>query len=96
MLKEDKSSHRIVYLTKPSFMSEGEREREREREEGRKEGKKEGGREEGREKEKEKEKQLQTKTEKVYHYRPLPKKLQNMCFSVKERNQKKGKECKMQ
>lgn len=52
-------------------------------------------REGGRERERKK-KELQIETEEVYHYRPPPKKLQNISFIVKERIQKEGKECKMQ
>lgn len=50
----------------------------------------------GRKKERKKKKELQIETEEVYHYRPPPKKLQNISFIVKERTQKEGKECKMQ
>ena len=48
----------------------------------------------GRKKERKKKKELQIETEEVYHYRPPPKKLQNISFIVKERTQKEGKECK--
>lgn len=53
----------------------------------------EGGRKKERKKKK---KELQIETEEVYHYRPPPKKLQNISFIVKERIQKEGNEYKMQ